>query len=80
MLICLFTNIEGSTKKWEKYPKEMKQASVKHDSFMKKSIAQFGGTIIKHTGFGVFENSTSLSAAIELQKQSQDEKTQLLNY
>ncbi|MFN8460370.1 MAG: adenylate/guanylate cyclase domain-containing protein [Anaerolineales bacterium] len=28
----LFTDIEGSTKLWEKYPEAMKSALAKHDS------------------------------------------------
>ena len=28
----LFTDLEGSTKLWEKYPEEMKSAFANHDS------------------------------------------------
>ena len=34
----LFTDIEGSTQHWEKYPHEMQPALAKHDSIMKQAI------------------------------------------
>ena len=49
----LFTDIEGSTKLWEKYPEAMKSALAKHDSILKEIIESNNGQIIKTTGDGV---------------------------
>ena len=49
----LFTDIEGSTKLWEKYPEAMKAALAKHDSVLKEAITSNHGQIIKTTGDGI---------------------------
>ncbi len=71
MPIFLFTDIEGSTQKWEKSPENMKKVLMKHDDIMKATVERFGGSIIKHTGdgvFAVFEQGDPLTCAIEIQK------------
>lgn len=71
MPIFLFTDIEGSTQKWEKFPEEMKKVLMLHDSIMKKTIDQYLGKIIKHTGdgvFAIFEDGDPLMCAIDIQK------------
>jgi len=72
MAVFLFTDIEGSTKKWEKYPESMKKVLARHDKIIKEKIDRFGGCIIKHTGdgvFAVFDNGEPLQSAFEIQKQ-----------
>ena len=49
----LFTDIEGSTKLWEKYPETMKSALAKHDAILKEAVEANHGQIIKTTGDGV---------------------------
>ena len=49
----LFTDIEGSTKLWERYPGEMKLVLARHDDILRQAIESNGGRIIKHTGDGV---------------------------
>ena len=49
----LFTDSEGSTKLWEKYPEAMKAALAKHDSILKEAIEANNGHIIKTTGDGI---------------------------
>jgi predicted ATPase/class 3 adenylate cyclase len=49
----LFTDVEGSTKLWEKYPEAMKSALAKHDSILKEAIESNNGQVIKTTGDGV---------------------------
>ncbi len=49
----LFTDIEGSTKLWEKHPEEMKPALAKHDSVLKNVVEFNNGHIIKTTGDGI---------------------------
>jgi predicted ATPase/Tfp pilus assembly protein PilF len=71
MAIFLFTDIEGSTKKWEEYPELMKQCLIKHDAIIKESVENHGGKIIKHTGdgvFAVFDNGQPLECALKVQK------------
>ncbi|MFN8384848.1 MAG: adenylate/guanylate cyclase domain-containing protein [Anaerolineales bacterium] len=46
----LFTDIEGSTKLWEKYPEAMKSALAKHDSILKETVKSHRGQIVKTTG------------------------------
>src|SRR5688572_16038433 len=64
----LFTDIEGSTKLWEKYPESMPVVLAKHDSILKESIESNRGHIIKTTGDGVHAVFTtaieSVNAAI----------------
>ena len=49
----LFTDIEGSTKLWEKFPEAMKPALAKHDSILKEAVKSNNGHIIKTTGDGI---------------------------
>ena len=49
----LFTDIEGSTKLWEKYPEAMKSALAKHDSILKETVESHRGQIVKTTGDGI---------------------------
>ncbi len=48
----LFTDIEGSTKLWEKYPGEMELALARHDEILRQAIESHGGRVIKNTGDG----------------------------
>ncbi|HKJ39771.1 MAG TPA: adenylate/guanylate cyclase domain-containing protein [Anaerolineales bacterium] len=69
----LFTDIESSTKLWEKYPEEMKSALAKHDSILKEAIESNHGHIIKTTGDGVhavFATAIdSVNATIQAQRE-----------
>lgn len=49
----LFTDIEGSTKLWEQYPKAMQPALAAHDEILKEAIKNNRGQIVKTTGDGV---------------------------
>src|SRR5215212_7314455 len=46
----LFTDIEGSTKRWEQYPHEMQAALQRHNSILQEAIEQQGGHIFKTMG------------------------------
>lgn len=46
----LFTDIEGSTKLWELYPKAMGASLAKHDQIVRSAIEQNGGYIFKTLG------------------------------
>ena len=71
----LFTDIESSTKLWERYPEAMKVALAKHDSIMKDTIESNNGQIIKTTGDGVHAVFAtvidSINAALDAQRKFQ---------
>ena len=46
----LFTDIEGSTKRWEQYPQQMQAALQRHDTLLKGAIENNGGYIFKTMG------------------------------
>jgi len=70
VVVFLFTDIEGSTEKWEKYRGEMKRVLVRHDRILYEEIERHGGRVVKHTGdgvFAVFEGGDPLRAAVAIQ-------------
>jgi predicted ATPase/class 3 adenylate cyclase len=46
----LFTDIEGSTKLWERYPDAMKAALARHDEILRAAIETHGGYVFKTVG------------------------------
>ncbi len=70
----LFTDIEGSTKLWEKHPETMRSALARHDTLAASVIEQHGGVLVKSRGegdslFAVFPHATeSVAAACALQQ------------
>ncbi|HZJ25159.1 MAG TPA: adenylate/guanylate cyclase domain-containing protein, partial [Anaerolineales bacterium] len=60
----LFTDIEGSTQLWEKYPEAMKAALAKHDSILRAAIESNNGHVIKTTGDGVHAVFSTILDAI----------------
>jgi predicted ATPase/class 3 adenylate cyclase/Tfp pilus assembly protein PilF len=46
----LFTDIEGSTKRWEQYPRQMEAALRRHDAILRSAIEQHGGYVFKTVG------------------------------
>jgi predicted ATPase/class 3 adenylate cyclase len=46
----LFTDIEGSTKLWERYQEAMGEALVRHDEILQKAIEGHGGYVFKTVG------------------------------
>ena len=43
----LFTDIEGSTKRWEQYPWQMQVALERHDAILGQTIEAHGGYVFK---------------------------------
>ena len=72
----LFTDIEGSTQLWEKYPEAMKDALATHDSLLREAIEANGGQVIKTTGdgiHGVFEKAVdAVHATLTAQRALKD--------
>jgi class 3 adenylate cyclase len=69
----LFTDIEGSTRRWELDAERMRAELVEHDRVLRAAIEQHGGWLFKHTGDGVCAAFSSppaaLDAAVEAQRQ-----------
>ena len=61
----LFTDIEGSTRRWEADPEVMQAALSAHDEVLRSAIEGHGGWLFKHTGDGVCAVFTSPRAAVD---------------
>jgi class 3 adenylate cyclase len=55
----LFTDIEGSTRRWEADADAMRAALKTHDRVPREAVAAHGGSLFKHTGDGVCAVFTS---------------------
>ena len=60
----LFTDIEGSTRRWEADPGVMRSALADHDDVLRHAIEAQQGQMFKHTGDGVCAVFTSPKAAV----------------
>ena len=49
----VFTDIEGSTTRWERYPTQMPDALAKHDQILIEAMQGHRGEVFKHTGDGI---------------------------
>ncbi|MHB8878629.1 MAG: adenylate/guanylate cyclase domain-containing protein, partial [Myxococcaceae bacterium] len=49
-LSFLFTDIEGSTRKWELHPSEMAEALARHDRLLRSAVAAHRGAVFKTVG------------------------------
>jgi len=61
----LFTDIEGSTRRWETDPGAMRLALAAHDEVLRRTIDDHDGWLFKHTGDGVCAAFPSPRAAVE---------------
>jgi predicted ATPase/class 3 adenylate cyclase/predicted negative regulator of RcsB-dependent stress response len=68
----LFTDIEGSTRLWEREPERMQRALARHDAHVRTAIVSHRGSVVKMTGDGVcaaFDDALdALVAALRLQR------------
>jgi predicted ATPase len=71
----LFTDVEGSTRRWEADAQAMRSALVAHDKVLRTAIEAYGGFLFSHTGDGVaaaFASPMSaVNAAIDAQRELQ---------
>jgi predicted ATPase len=67
----LFTDIEGSTRRWEDDPEGMRAALVAHDEVLRSAVEAHGGWVFKHTGDGVCAAFGSARAAIDAAVEAQ---------
>jgi predicted ATPase len=61
----LFTDIEGSTHRWETDADTMRNALAAHDDVLRDAVATHRGWLFKHTGDGVCAAFASPTAAVE---------------
>ena len=71
VLTFLFTDIEGSTRRWEADPKSMRAALTVHDELLCRVVEEHGGHLFNNTGDGVCAAFTSPSSAVDAAVQAQ---------
>src|SRR5258708_4899327 len=70
----LLTDIEGSTKRWEKHPRIMEEAVHRHDEILIRIVEQYGGADLRKKGegdshFAVFNSAgKALTTASEIHR------------
>jgi predicted ATPase/class 3 adenylate cyclase len=72
----LFTDIEGSTRLWERQPDRMQAALARHDSLAREAVESVRGLVVKTTGDGIhaaFDDPLdAVRAALRLQQSLTD--------
>jgi predicted ATPase len=61
----LFTDVEGSTRRWEADADGMRAALAAHDEVLRSAIEGHGGWLFKHTGDGVCAAFASPRSAVD---------------
>jgi predicted ATPase/class 3 adenylate cyclase len=68
----VFTDIEGSTRLWERHPEAMRQALARHDELLRSIMEQHGGYIFKTVGdafcAAFSEASAALNATLDIHR------------
>jgi predicted ATPase/class 3 adenylate cyclase len=76
-LTFLFTDIEGSTRLWEREPLAMRATVARHDALLVRTVEKYAGRVVKTTGDGmlaVFESAhEAAQAAVAIQRTLRDE-------
>ena len=72
----LFTDVEGSTRRWQDEPEAIRALLVEHDAILRDVIDKHRGHSFKHTGDGVaavFSSSAdAVNAAVDAQERLLD--------
>src|SRR5215467_7173978 len=61
----LFTDIEGSTTRWEQHPEAMRTALARHDALLRSTITAHGGYVFKMVGDAVYAAFAVATDAVE---------------
>jgi hypothetical protein len=69
----LFTDVEGSTRRWEADAEGMRAALTAHDEVLRSAIEAYGGCLFKHTGDGVCAAFASPGSAVDAAVTAQQE-------
>ncbi len=73
MVTFLFTDVEGSTRRWEADGEGMRAALAAHDEVLRSAIEGHGGWLFKHTGDGVCAAFASPRSAVDAAVSAQRE-------
>jgi class 3 adenylate cyclase len=49
----LFTDLEGSTRRWEAHPQQMREALARHDAIVRGAVESHGGVVFSTMGDGM---------------------------
>jgi predicted ATPase/class 3 adenylate cyclase len=61
----LFTDVEGSTKLWERGPEAMSQALVRHDELLREAVEAHRGFVFKTMGDAFYAAFSTAAEAVE---------------
>ncbi len=70
-LSFLVTDLEDSTRAWDRDPEAMAKALAIHDRILTEAVQAAGGRVFKHTGDGVIAVFSSVSSAAEAAETAQ---------
>jgi predicted ATPase/class 3 adenylate cyclase len=62
-LTFVFTDLESSTRLWERFPEAMRDAVERHDAILRTAVEREGGSVVKATGDGLMAVFSSPAAA-----------------
>jgi class 3 adenylate cyclase len=72
LITMLYTDIEGSTQRWERFPQAMHAVLARHNAILQAAITQYHGKIVVTTGDGVLAvfavSSDAVHAALAAQR------------
>jgi len=60
----LFTDLEGSTRRWEAHPREMRDALARHDVIVRGAVESHGGVVFSTMGDGMAAVFASAHGAV----------------
>ena len=75
-LTFLFTDLEGSTRLWERFPDVMRTAIARHDAILHAAVESSDGQVVKTTGDGLMAIFSSVAAAVRSSVTAQRELMQ----
>ncbi len=64
-LAFVFTDIEGSTRRWEQFPDAMADVVARHDRLLDQVVADAGGVLVNHTGDGLIASFSETHDAVD---------------
>lgn len=73
MAVFMFTDVEGSTRLWQRHPHAMAVAVKEHDFLLTRVVTEGGGRIVKSTGDGVMAVFDAVIDALKVAVRSQVE-------
>src|SRR6478672_2855532 len=71
--VFMFTDVEGSTRRWADHPGEMGSMLARHDAILRAAVEAAGGEVFKHTGDGVAAAFASATEAVRAAAAAQRE-------